>query len=526
MLGPEPLTPPLVQARAISKRFGGVRALDSVDLELRGGEVHALLGENGAGKSTLVKIISGVEHPDAGQIELGGATVCFGGPADAQDRGISIIHQEFNLLPNLTVGQNIYLGREPRAGWRIDWPTLYRKAEEDLARLGLRLPVRQLLGALATGEQQMVAIARALSMRAGVLILDEPTAALNEREIDRMFESLARFREAGVGILYISHRLQEIGRIADRATVLRDGRLVGTVPVRTTPPGEIVRMMVGQALDDLGARSPRTPGDLALEARGLDLPGRFGDVSLSARRGEVVGLGGLMGAGHEAFARAAFGLGGRPAGELRLFGRPVRLDGPATAMRHRVGFVPPDRKQAGLCLQLPIRENALHASLRRVFRAGLVTARRERQVAEPYLRELRVVMHGSDQLVGQLSGGNQQKVALAKWLLTGASLYILFEPTRGVDVGTKAEIHTLIDRLAREGVAILLVTSDLPELTSLSDRIYVFRDGRVVGELGRSEISQERVLQLAAAEPGPPKTEPAGGQPVDGPPTEDPRHVA
>ena len=460
--------------------------------------MHVLLGENGAGKSTLVKIVAGVEQPDVGEIELDGRPVRFAGPADAQHRGIAIIHQEFNLLPNLTVGQNIYLGREPLAGWRIDWPTLYRKAAEDLAQFGLKIPVRALLAELDTGEQQMVAIARALSMQARVLILDEPTAALHEREIDRLFESLGRLRQAGVGILYISHRLQEITRIGDRATVLRDGRLVGTVPVATTPIREIIRMMVGQALEEADRYEPRQPGEVALEARGLSLAGAFNDVTLNVRSGEVVGLGGLMGAGHEAFARAVFGLGERPSGELRLFGRPVRLRGPSDAMRRAVGFVPPDRKQAGLCLQLTIRENTVHASLRRLFR-GLVTAARERRIARPHLRDLRVVMHGPDQLVGQLSGGNQQKVVLAKWLLTQAKLYVLFEPTRGVDVGTKAEIHVLIDRLARQGVAVLLATSDLPELTALSDRIYVFRDGRVVGELGRAEISQEQVLHLATA---------------------------
>lgn len=488
---------PLLEVRGLSKRFGGVQALDRVDFELRAGEVHVLLGENGAGKSTLVKIVTGAERPDAGQVLFAGAPVRLAGPADAQRLGISVIHQDFNLLPNLTVGQNVFLGREPKRGWWIDWPALYREAQASLDALGLRLDARAPLASLSVGEQQMVAVARALSQRARLLVLDEPTAALNERETERLFATLRRLREAGVGILYISHRLQEIGRIGDRATVLRDGRVVGTVPVGSTPIAELIRMMVGRMLDRADRRAQRQPGDVVLETRGLGRTGQYRNVSLAVRRGEVVGLAGLMGAGQEAFARTLFGLGPKPSGQLLLHGQARLLDGPAAAIRQSVAFLPADRKQAGLCLQLSVRENAVHAVLPRLFPLGWVTARRERRVAAPILRDLRVVHRSPDQPVGQLSGGNQQKVALAKWLCTQASLYVLLEPTRGVDVATKAEIHALVDQLALAGAAVLLVTSDLPELVELSDRVYVFRDGEVVAALDRAEVSQERVLELA-----------------------------
>ncbi|MCL4371679.1 MAG: sugar ABC transporter ATP-binding protein [Chloroflexi bacterium] len=490
---------PLLQVTGVSKRFGGVQALDQVDFQVRAGEVHVLLGENGAGKSTLVKIITGVESPDCGSILLNGQAVHLASPADAQGQGISVIHQEFSLLPNLTVGQNLYLGREPRAGWRVDWPLLYQKAQKDLAALELALDPRAPLSTLSVGEQQMVAVARALSMSARLLILDEPTAALNERETDCLFEMLNRLRDSGVGIVYISHRLQEISRIGDRATVLRDGRLVGTVPVASTLLPELIRMMVGRMLDEPRARVQRQADHPVLEIRHLTLPGAFEDVSLVVRGGEVVGLAGLMGAGQEAFARSVFGLGARPQGEVRLFGRVVNPRSPIDAIRNSVAFLPADRKRSGLCLLLSLRENVVHPVLTRRFPHGFLTAGRERRIAKPLLKDLRVVCHSVDQSVGQLSGGNQQKVALAKWMSTKAKLYVLMEPTRGVDVATKAEIHSLIDRMAAEGAAILVVTSDLPELTGLSDRIYVFRQGRIVSELSKEEISQERVLNLAAA---------------------------
>jgi ribose transport system ATP-binding protein len=491
---------PLLVARGLSKRFGGVQALDQVDFDLHAGEIHVLLGENGAGKSTLVKLIAGVEQPDAGEIRLDGRPVHFAGPAAAQRHGIAVIHQEFNLLPNLTVGQNIYLGHEPRRGWRIDWPRLYAGAEAVLGQLGLTLPVRAPLHTLDVGEQQMVAIARALSREARLLILDEPTAALNERETERLFDTLRRLRAAGVGILYISHRLQELSRIGDRATVLRDGRLVGTVPLPDTPLSTLIEMMIGRVVEDTRRSALTERGPVVLATEALTQPGAFAEVSIRVHAGEIVGLYGLMGAGQEAFARALFGLAGRAVGgALHLFGQPVLPRTPAEAMRHGVAFVPPDRKQAGLCLQLPIRENVVHASLRRLFPHWLLTARAERRLAAPYLAQLRVVMRSGDQPVTELSGGNQQKVALAKWLLTRARIYLLMEPTRGVDVGTKAEIHALIATLAQQGAGILLVTSDLPELTALSDRLYVFRAGQVVAELPRAEISQERVLAIAAA---------------------------
>lgn len=490
---------PLLQVIAVSKRFGGVQALDRVDFDVRAGEVHVLLGENGAGKSTLVKIITGAETPDGGGLLLNGKPVHIASPADAQALGISVIHQEFSLLPNLTVGQNLYLGREPRAGWRINWPLLYQRARSDLAALDLSLDVHTQLSLLSVGEQQIVAIARALSMNASLLILDEPTAALNNRETDRLFEMLRRLRDSGVGIVYISHRLQEISRIGDRATVLRDGRPVGTVPVVSTPPSELIRMMVGRTLEEPRTKVQRQAGRPMLQTYHLTLPGAFEDVSMEVRVGEVVGLAGLMGAGQESFAQAVFGLGARPEGEIRVSERVVNLQSPVDAIRSSVAFLPADRKRSGLCLLLSIRENVVHAVLMREFRNGLVTAVRERQITQPLLKDLKVAHHSVDQSVGQLSGGNQQKVALAKWICTKAKLYVLIEPTRGVDVATKSEIHSLIDQMAVEGAAILVVSSDLPELTALSDRIYVFRGGRVISELSREEISQERVLGLSAA---------------------------
>lgn len=485
---------PLLRMSGIGKSFPGVLALDDVDFDLRAGEVHALIGENGAGKSTLSKILTGVYTKDAGDIRLRGRSVDIRTPLDAQRLGIRIIHQEFSLINDLSIVENLFLDTLAERPWHwVPYRRMRAAAKQVLDMLGLRVspdtPVRE----LSVGEQQTVEIARALTREASIIIMDEPTAALTDAEAERLFEIIDRLRSQGTGIVYISHKLDEIMAMADRATVLRDGRLVGVRPLAELTRDEIVRMMVGRPLHNLYARRHVPTDEVALEVERLTVPGQVKEASLVARKGEVVGITGLMGAGQPHLVRAIFGAEPGATGTIRLYGREVVIRSPWNAIAHGIGLLTENRKEEGLILGLPVTSNISLASLERIHRFGFLEQKQERRQAAAYVEQLDIRTPGIDQEVGLLSGGNQQKVVLAKWLATEPEIIIMAEPTRGVDVGAKAEVYRLIDGLASQGKVILLVSSELPEVINLSDRIYVMHEGRIVAELDAQRTTQEEI---------------------------------
>jgi len=489
----------LLEMRGISKRYPGVVALDNVDFDVRAGEVHALVGENGAGKSTLMKILAGAETRDAGQILLRGQPVTIDSPQRAMDLGINIIYQEFNLVPHLSAAENIFLGREPASAipGLIDFRKLYREAQRVIDSLGVPIDVRTEVGQLSVAQQQMVEIAKATSRNSIVIAMDEPSATLTEHELQNLFALIRSLKARGVGIIYISHRLEEIFAIADRVTVLRDGRHVGTRPIGAVDRDELIRMMVGRELAGTSPKKVVARGAPVLEVRGLTRRGAFSDVSFTVHAGEVLGIGGLVGAGRTEVARALFGADPIDAGEIRLDGQPVLIRSPRDAIRLGLGLVPEDRKTLGLILNMVVRENVTLAHLDLLSMLGFVNRRRERDLAAEYVRSLRIRTPTIEQEVRHLSGGNQQKVVLAKWLCTDSRVMIFDEPTRGIDVGAKQEIYELMNELAARGVAMIMITSELPELLAMSDRILVMHAGRVAGELSREEATQERVMHLA-----------------------------
>ncbi len=484
----------------IRKAFPGVRALDGVDLEVLPGEVHVLLGENGAGKSTLMQILAGACPRDAGTLELDGRVVTIGSPRDARALRIAVIQQELQLVPELSVAENVLLGRLPHRLGVVDRAALTRHAASALAPLDPDIDVRQRAGALRLGAQQLVEIARALSTDAQLLVLDEPTSALTDRETTRLFAVLRTLTSRGVSVIYISHRLDEVFTIGDRVTVLRDGRSVATMPLADTDRRTLIRAMTDREVTETtprrAAHSSALPAE-RLTVRGLCTHDVLHDVSLHVRAGEIVGVAGLLGAGRTEVARAIFGIDPIGAGTIAIDGRMLALRTPRDAIAAGLGFVTEDRKREGLLLDRSVQENIALPVLRSLSRWGVMRRAAERSLATGFITSLRVRTPTPRQPVRTLSGGNQQKVVLAKWLATGARVLLLDEPTRGVDVGAKEEMHALIRRLASEGVAILLLSSDLPELLALADRTYVMRDGRVVGELQGDAQSAEQVMALA-----------------------------
>ncbi len=489
----------LLRLDSIAKSFGGVRALKGVSFELRAGEVHAVIGENGAGKSTLIKVITGAHAPDAGSIEICGQGVEANSPALSRSLGIAAIYQQPALFPDLTVAENIGLRLERGGPWRlIRWGDRGRRAAALLARVGANIspdaPVRH----LTMPQQQLVEIASALGGDAKALILDEPTASLSDREVDNLFRVIGELKSQGVGMIYISHRLEELPRIADRVTVLRDGAYVGTRAMAEVDRSELIRLMVGRSLDSVFPKIDVTPGEVALETRGIGCAASgVRGVSIQVRKGEILGLAGLVGAGRTELARVLFGLTAADSGEILLRGRPVTIDQPSTAVALGIAYVPEDRRRHGVILDMPIAANTTLAVLDRISRYGLIDFAREREVAADFVRKLGTKTPSIDNRVGNLSGGNQQKVAVARWLATEPSVIILDEPTQGVDVGAKAEIHKLMGDLAARGLAIIMISSELPEVLGMSDRIAVMHAGAVIGELSRAEATQERVLELA-----------------------------
>jgi len=498
--------PPL-EVRDIEKTFPGVRALSGVSFDVRAGEVHALLGENGAGKSTLIKIISGVYEPDGGSILVDGRNVHFSSPDDARRAGVATIYQELLLFPELTVAENIFLGHAPLAGaGRIDWRAMRAEAERLLAALEIDdLSPDQIVSALTVGNRQRVEILRALSHDARILIMDEPTAALTESDVTRLFDVVRRLKRRGVGVVYISHRLDEIFTIADRVTVLRDGAFVGAREVAGTNAAELVQMMVGRRIDNLFPKTAAPIGAPVLEARDLVRRPLTKGVSLVVRAGEIVGLAGLVGSGRSELAQTLFGITPSESGEIRLNGESVRIDSPEAARAEGVAYVPEDRGAQGLVRPMSVLHNFSLAALGGLSRAGFIDRAGERRMAENGVARFSVKTSSVDEIAGRLSGGNQQKIVLGKWLANNPRLLILDEPTRGIDVGAKAEIHRLMSELAAEGVAILMISSELPEVLGMSDRVLVMREGRLVAEFGRAQATSEAVgaaMMGGASSPG------------------------
>ncbi|MFI6988595.1 sugar ABC transporter ATP-binding protein [Nonomuraea wenchangensis] len=488
---------PVLSLLQVSKAFGAVRAVREVSLELRAGEAHALAGENGAGKSTLVKILSGVHRPDSGRILLDGQPVEFAGPADAQRAGVAVIYQEPTLFPDLSVMENIFMGRQPRARLGLDRRAMRAATAELFARLGVQLDPDRPARGLSIADQQLVEIAKALSRQARVLVMDEPTAALSGQEVARLFGVAGTLREQGVALLFISHRLEEIFELCQRVTTLRDGALVATDPIGDLTPDALVRRMVGRELEALFPKQDTTAGEVALSVRRLTREGVFTDVSFEVRRGEIVALAGLVGAGRSEVARAVFGIDRWDAGAVEVDGRRLRPARPTAAMAAGLALVPEDRRQQGLVMDLSIERNIGLAGLAALRRGPLISRLAERERARDWAVRLRLKFARLGDPVNVLSGGNQQKVVLAKWLARRPSVLIVDEPTRGIDVGTKAEVHRLLSELAASGVAVLMISSELPEVLGMADRVLVMHEGRLVAELDRAEASEESVMAAA-----------------------------
>ncbi|WP_237555169.1 MULTISPECIES: sugar ABC transporter ATP-binding protein, partial [unclassified Streptomyces] len=520
---------PVLEAVGVSKRFPGVVALDDVSFTLRTGEIHALVGENGAGKSTLIKILTGVHRPDTGHLRLGGEPVAFHRPHEAQRAGISTIYQEVNLVPLMSVARNIFLGREPknRLGL-IDFASMHGQAAELLAGLGVTADPRRPLHTLGVGTRQMVALARAVGVRARVVVMDEPTSSLEPREVETLFRVIGELHRRGISLVYVSHRMDELYRVCDRVTVLRDGRLVHCGELRDTPRVRLVSMMLGREIAEVRRSGTTAFGaghgsgqEAVLTAEQLTRRHVLDGVDLSLRPGEVLGLGGLLGSGRSETAKALAGALPLDSGTVRIGGRPMRRLTPAAAIRAGVSLLPEDRKAEGVVPGLSVRENIVLAALPRLSRGGIVSRARQDRIVEVFMARLRIKAASPEQKVGELSGGNQQKVLLARWLCLEPRVLLLDEPTRGIDVGAKAEVQALIDELAAAGLAVLLISSELEELVEGADRIVVLRAGAVAGELTGDDVTEGALLavlaEAAPAPPGPGRPDPGGPPPPDPP---------
>ena len=486
----------LLEMRSITKRFPGVVALDGVDFELERGEVHVLLGENGAGKSTLVKMLAGAYRPDEGEILLDGEAASISSATDAQKLGISTIYQEFNLVPQFTVAENIFLGRQPRRFGFVDRRKMREEARKLLDRMKVLVDPDALVSNLGVAQRQMVEIAKALSLNARILIMDEPTASLSGQEVERLFEIVRGLKEEEVAMIFISHHLEEVSEIGDRVTVLRDGKVVDRVPA-STKHSELVRMMVGRSVEAQFPRRRPEVGEVLLEVKNLSREGVLEDVSFSLRAGEVVGVAGIVGAGRTELARAIFGADPGDAGEVWVEGRRMERGDPREAKRRGMGFVTEDRQGQGIVPPLSVAENLGLASLERNTHVGLVSRREQRKQARKMIEDLNIRTPGPEQEIRFLSGGNQQKTVIGKWLLADSKVLIMDEPTRGIDVGAKVEIYELMNELTENGAGILMISSDLPEVLGMSDRILVMSGGRITGELSVEEANGENVMELA-----------------------------
>jgi rhamnose transport system ATP-binding protein len=492
---------PLLEVRGVAKSFGAVAAVQGVSFPLYAGEVHALVGENGAGKSTIVKMLAGVHRPDLGTLLVDGGPVEFHTPADAKAAGIAVIYQEPTLFPDLSVAENISMGRQPLGRLRaIDRAAVRAEAGQLFRRLGVHIDPGRPARGLSIADQQIVEIAKALSSHARILVMDEPTAALSGVEVERLFAVVRSLRDEGAAIMFISHRFEEITRLCQRVTIMRDGRHVSTDPVAALSVDEMVRRMVGRDLEALFPKQDVEPGELVLEVEGLSREGVFQDVSFSVRAGEIVALAGLVGSGRSEVMQAVFGVDRRDAGVVRVCGKEPRAHSPRAAMAAGMALVPEDRRQQGLVMDLSVERNVTLPRSRTLARLGLLFGGRERGEAVRWTRRLQTRYRSLGDPVATLSGGNQQKVVLAKWLATGPRLLIVDEPTRGIDVGTKAEVHRLMSELAAQGVAIVMVSSELPEVLGMADRVLVMREGRIVEEIPRARATEEAVMFAATGQ--------------------------
>jgi len=487
-----------LELKNITKRFSTVEVLHGVPFDLRPGEVHALLGENGAGKSTLVKVMTGVHQPDGGEIYLNGEQVHFNDPRESREAGIAAIYQELSLFPDLDVAENIFVGRQPTTrGGLIHWRKLYTEAAKLLASLGVQLDLKQKARTLSIAQQQMIEIARAFSLNARILIMDEPTSSLTLNEVADLFRLVRRLRDEGTAIIFISHRLEELFELADRVTVLRDGYYVGTHPLSEVTRDDLIRLMVGRTISNLFPKQAVPAGDVALKVENLSRPGVFENVSFELRQGEILGMAGLVGAGRTDVARAIFGVTPPTSGSIQVAGQTVQIGSPQEAIRLGLAYVPEDRQTHGLIPPMSITANLSLVVLEQCARHGWLQDKVECDKAFSAARQMEVRASHIWQKARELSGGNQQKVVLAKWLETKPRILILDEPTRGIDVGTKAAVHALMSKLASEGIAILMISSALPEVLGMSDRILVMREGHLTGHFTRAEATQEKIISAA-----------------------------
>lgn len=488
----------ILELKNISKSFSNVEVLHEVSFALRPGEVHALLGENGAGKSTLVKVITGVHQPDGGRMLLNGEPVRFNDPSESRAAGIAAIYQELSLFPDLDVAENVFVGRQPIGpGGRIDWRKLYAEAGKLLDSLGVHLNLRHKARSLSIAQQQMVEIARAFSINARILIMDEPTSSLTLNEVADLFRLVRRLRDGGTAVIFISHRLEELFEIADRVTVLRDGAYVDTRNLKDVSRDQLIRMMVGRTISNLFPKLDVQPGEVALKVENLTQTGVFDGISFELRHGEILGMAGLVGAGRTDVARAIFGVTPPSSGRIEIEGREVHITSPQHAIRLGLAYVPEDRQLHGLIPPMNLIANISLPTLRRYAAGGWLHERAERSAAYTSAKQMEVRANNIWQKARELSGGNQQKIVLAKWLATNPRILILDEPTRGIDVGTKAAVHALMSKLASEGMAILMISSELPEVLGMSDRIIVMHEGRLTGHFTRAEATQEKVISAA-----------------------------
>jgi rhamnose transport system ATP-binding protein len=490
---------PLVELRSVSKTYGGVHAVEDVSFGIAAASTHALVGENGAGKSTLVKILTGVVSPDSGTVLVDGEPHSIGGPSAAHRLGIVAMYQEPTVFEDLTVAENVFAGRSPRRRFgAVDWKGMRREARRLLEEIGADFAPDAPVRGLSVADRQLIEIAKALSSSARLLIMDEPTAALSLQEVDNLFAVVRRLHDRGVSVVFISHRLEEVSEIADTVTILRDGRHVETRPAAGLSHGEMIRLMVGRSLDALFPKEEAEIGEPVLRAEGLTRRGVFSDVSFEVRRGEIVGLAGFVGSGRTEVARCIFGIDKLDAGTITLEGRPFTPRSPRAALRRGLAYLPEDRLRQGLVQPMSIERNTTMAVLPELSPAGILQPRRERRLARTFMERLSIKATSPTQVVRSLSGGNQQKVVLSKWLAVEPRVLILDEPTHGVDVGTKADVHRTISKLAAEGLAILLISSELPEILGMADRVLVIREGRLVGEMSRADATQEAIVQAAA----------------------------
>jgi rhamnose transport system ATP-binding protein len=492
------MTENILELKNITKRFSGVEVLHEVSFSLYPGEVHALLGENGAGKSTFIKVITGVHQPDKGEIYLNGKRVHFGDTRESRQAGIAAIYQELSLFPDLDVAENIFVGRQPTTtGGRIDWRKLYGDAGKLLLSLGVHLDLKQKARSLSIAQQQMVEIARAFSINARILIMDEPTSSLTLNEVADLFRLVRRLREEGTAIVFISHRLEELFELADRVTVMRDGSYVDTCSIKDVSRDDLIRLMVGRTITDLFPKQDVKAGEVVLKVENLARAGSFHNVSFELRKGEILGMAGLVGAGRTNVARAIFGVEPATAGSIQLDGQEVAITSPQQAIKLGLAYVPEDRQLHGLIPAMPITSNISLPMLYKYAQHGWLQDKTERKSAYDAALQMEVRANNMWQLARELSGGNQQKIVLSKWLSTKPRILILDEPTRGIDVGTKAAVHALMSKLAAEGMAILMISSELPEILGMSDRVIVMREGHMTGQFSRADATQEKIISAA-----------------------------